>query len=263
VDVAWGPRQRAPDFWPHWRRELKRIRPDLLLLAEASPRDPYYAGNGFDAAYDWTDQLGVWAWSEAFGAPGDVAGRLRRALTTAEKPQKIPVLRFLNNNDTGTRFVTRHGAARTRVAAAMLLTLPGIPGLYTGDEVGAEFEPYRQRGAIAWTDVHGLRAWYARLLRLRQQAPALRSRRLRVLDMPAGSQVLGYLRPGGTAQEGILVLLNYGAEPAEVPLPENVLAELGAVGGTLRDLLLDDEAVMPAAASIRVAGDAVRILQSR
>jgi glycosidase len=40
VDAAWGPRQRASEFWPRWREELKRIKPDLLLLAEASARDP-------------------------------------------------------------------------------------------------------------------------------------------------------------------------------------------------------------------------------
>lgn len=40
VDAAWGPRQRAPDFCPRCRRELKRIKPDMLLLAEASAHDP-------------------------------------------------------------------------------------------------------------------------------------------------------------------------------------------------------------------------------
>lgn len=262
VDVAWGPRRRAPDFWPHWRRELKRINPDLLLLAEASARDPFYGANGFDAAYDWTDQLGEWAWAKAFAAPGHIAARLRSALAGGEKAS-TPVFRFLNNNDTGARFVTRHGAAKTRVAAAMLMTLPGIPGLYTGDETGAEFEPYDQRGAIAWTDRHGLQAWYTALLRLRRDAPALRSHGLRMLDLADAGQVLGYVRPGGTPREGVLVLLNYGAEPAEVTLPEDALAGLGAAGGTLQDLLDEDAVVRADGRPIRLAGHGVRILQPR
>src|SRR5205807_7549030 len=57
VDAAGGPRERASEFWPRWRAELKRIKPDLLLLAEASARDHYYVGHGFDAAYDWTRSL--------------------------------------------------------------------------------------------------------------------------------------------------------------------------------------------------------------
>ncbi|HWK50626.1 MAG TPA: alpha-amylase family glycosyl hydrolase, partial [Steroidobacter sp.] len=35
VDVSWGVRERAPEFWPRWRQELKRIDPDMLLIAEA------------------------------------------------------------------------------------------------------------------------------------------------------------------------------------------------------------------------------------
>jgi cyclomaltodextrinase / maltogenic alpha-amylase / neopullulanase len=40
VDAAWGVQERRPDFWPGLRRELKRIDPDLLLLAEGSATDP-------------------------------------------------------------------------------------------------------------------------------------------------------------------------------------------------------------------------------
>jgi len=61
VDAAWGPRPRAPDFWPRLRTELRRIKPDLVLIAEASARDAYYGRHRFDAAYDWTDKLGEWA----------------------------------------------------------------------------------------------------------------------------------------------------------------------------------------------------------
>ena len=88
------------------------------------------------------------------------------------------MLRFLNNNDTGQRFVTRYGIARTRLAAAMLLTVPGLPLIYNGDEVGAEFEPYDEGPPITWTDTHGLRGHYARLVALRREHPALRSQRL-------------------------------------------------------------------------------------
>ncbi|HSL46819.1 MAG TPA: alpha-amylase family glycosyl hydrolase, partial [Anaerolineales bacterium] len=126
VDACWGVQQRRPDFWPEWRRELKRIKPDLLLLAEASARDPYNFDNGFDAAYDWTENLGQWAWGRFWSDQADnvdtgqMLELLKGALTNEPEgyhPDAL-IFRFLNNNDTRTRFITAHGEPLTRVATA-------------------------------------------------------------------------------------------------------------------------------------------------
>ncbi|MCW2243695.1 alpha-amylase family glycosyl hydrolase [Azospirillum canadense] len=222
VDASWAVKERAPEFWPGLRAELRRINPDLLLLAEASSRDPWYVENGFDAAYDWTDQLGQWAWHDAFDDGAPTAARLRAALS-ASAPG-TPVFRFLNNNDTGARFITRHGLARTKVAAALLMTLPGIPGLYTGDEVGAAYEPYGEPKPIAWDDPQGLRPIYTRLSELRRNEPALQGPTLEWLYTASPDTVLAYRRPG---PEPVTVVLNFGAGPAEPP----------RFAGPMRDLL--------------------------
>jgi cyclomaltodextrinase len=231
ADAAWGVRERAPEFWPRLRDELKRIDPDLLLLAEASARDPYYDIVGFDAAYDWTNRLGEWAWRDAFEDGTRTAARLRAALigsrtVEADAPMSRSgalVFRFLNNNDTGERFVTRYGAARTRLAATMLLTLPGLPLLYTGDEVGAEFEPYDERPVLSWRDPHGLRDHYARLLALRREHAVLRSERLDILETSHPESVLAYVRPGQQREDDIIVLLNYHSKPLRAALSDGIL----------------------------------------
>jgi glycosidase len=133
------------------------------------------------------------------------------------------VFRFLNNNDTGARFVTRYGIARTRLAATMLLTLPGLPLLYTGDEVGAEFQPYDEGPVLSWTDPHGLREHYARLAALRRDHPALQSERLEILETSHPERVLAYLRPGERREDDIIVLLNYRPEPVRTALPHEAL----------------------------------------
>lgn len=239
VDAAWGIRQRKPEFWPRWRRELKRIKPDLLLLAEASARDPYYFANGFDAAYDWTDELGRWAWEGVFADASGIPGRLHAALTNGDAgyaPGGL-VFRFLNNNDTGERFVSRHGEGLTRVAAALLLTVPGIPCVYSGDEVGAEFLPYSRPAPLGWEDRLGLRPHYKRLIALRRETPVLRSGAWLPLPAEPAEWVYAYLRHGGAEEPPVLVALNFSERPAEarVTVPEPYRSPLGS--GPLADML--------------------------
>jgi cyclomaltodextrinase / maltogenic alpha-amylase / neopullulanase len=211
MDVAWGVKRRGPDFWPQWRRELKRINPDLLLLAEASAIDPYYFSNGFDAAYDWTRELGRWAWARAFERPKKAGVRLESAITNKDKgySEDALILRFLNNNDTGTRFVERHGPRMTKVAATQQFTLPGIPALFAGDEIGAGYEPYSNLTPIPWKDRHKLTPHYERLIELRRTIPALVSAGVQVLETDRDG-VLAYLRPGAASEDSVLVVLNYG-----------------------------------------------------
>ena len=209
VDAAWGIRQRAPHFWTELQHHLARVKPGIFLLAEASARDPFYVRNGFGAAYDWTGELGKWAWEKVFDDPSRIGRALDAALSLHATPMHR-VARFLNNNDTGARFITRHGIAMTRVAAVLMHALPGIAVVYTGDEVGAEFEPYEEGPPVSWVDAHGLRPLYRRLATLREELPALRRgafRRVAVADQPAAFAFLRDAGPAGRA----LVVLNFGS----------------------------------------------------
>ncbi len=266
VDSAWGVKLRRPDFWLEWRRELKRIKPDLLLIAEAGARDPYWFANGFDAAYDWGDDLGRWSMESVFTDPSCIARRLHRALTNKGRGfhEDALIFRFLNNNDTGPRFITRHGRPLAMVAAAMLLTLPGLPCIYTGQEVGAEFEPYKTLGPISWRDAHRLRGYYQRLISLRTKLPSLRSRHWQPLKVDSPHQVYAYLRHAGPQDPPLLVLLNFSPETADaaLTLTDRALPFAGPV--TLADLLREERIqIAPAATSaIRVPlpGLSARIL---
>ncbi|MFN2589993.1 MAG: alpha-amylase family glycosyl hydrolase [Actinomycetota bacterium] len=249
VDVAWGVKMRRPDFWPEWRTELKRIKPDLLLLAEASARDGFYFEEGFDVAYDWTEELGHWAWGGAFDAPEVIADWLDRALTAEGRGYHDDALifRFMNNNDTEIRFVDRYGPDVTKVAAAMLLTLPGVPLVYTGDEIGASYLPYSTLNPLVWSnDRFDLRDYYRRLIALRHDVPALRSRAWQPVATDPGGSVYAYLRwaeddplvrfDGGDRGEPVLVILNYRGATAVTVGDDDRIARMTA-GGTVVDLL--------------------------
>lgn len=236
IDAAWGVEERRPGFWRELRAEMDRIKPSVVLVAEASARDHAYLGEGFDAAYDWTDTLGEWAWAGVFDGSGPVAPRLDAALragwtarggTSGAEGREGSgdpgaVFRFLNNNDTGARFVTRHGTGLTRAAAGLLLTLPGVPMVYLGDEVGAAFRPYRDGArAISWADPAHLRAHYRRLIEVRDRLPALRSSRWQPLRFDPKASWYAYLRLDPGCGPPVLVAVNFAgkAVTARIELP--------------------------------------------
>ena len=269
VDACWGVKQRRADFWPLWRKELKRIKPDLMLLAEASARDPYYFDHGYDVAYDWTEALGKWAWQVVWDAYKLrlLNYNLTDALTNGREgyhPDAL-IFRFLNNNDTGSRFITQHGEGVTRVATALLLTLPGVPCIYTGDELGEEFKPYDNPEPLAWMErVPGLREYHKQLIALRSALPSLHSRQWTRLELvPVRDQTAyAYLRYHGESQDPILVLLNFNEQPAELKfsIPEEFASLANA--GSLQDLLTGEKVVMGDGdlRTIPVPGFGVRLL---
>jgi cyclomaltodextrinase / maltogenic alpha-amylase / neopullulanase len=268
VDACWGVKERRPDFWPEWRRELKRIKPELLLLAEASARDPYYFDNGFDAAYDWTENLGNWAWARFWG---EQAERVNTAQTIEslkymliggpdEYHPDALIFRFLNNNDTGTRFIQTHGESLTRVATALLLTLPGIPCIYTADEAGQWFRPYFDVTPISFRERYrGLRDYHKKLIALRKEIPGLHSRLWQLLEVGPESQVMGYIRYVEGNADPVLVLLNFSEEPAQaaVGLPEEFSPLLT---GSLSDRLNDEELAFTGRNLIQMNPMSARIL---
>jgi cyclomaltodextrinase / maltogenic alpha-amylase / neopullulanase len=233
----------------------------LPRLRGASARDEYWYESGYDVAYDWTDDLGKWAWEQVFDERAEIAARLDRALAADPRPERV--FRFLDNNDTGPRFVTRYGPLLTRAAAALVLTLPGIPCVYTGEEVGAEYEPYGEAGIVDWeADPHGLREWYRALCRLRASRPALRGAAwARVGIAPDRGDCYAYVR-GEPGPEAALVLLNFGDDEArmQVTLPDGF--EALARASALVDVLGDEEVSGPAA-GISVPPGSARVLEER
>lgn len=268
VDAAWAIKERRPEFWLPWRRELKRLKPDLLLLAEAGARDPYYFDNGFDAAYDWTDQVGNWAWKVIWESYKLrlLAYNLTYALTNGSNgfhPDAL-IFRFLNNNDTGKRFISRLGEGVNKVATALLLTLPGIPCIYTGDEYGLEFEPYEELTPLNFKEQYpGLREYHKKLIELRNMYPSLHSRLWSCIDLDAVRQtVYSYIRTGNSQDKPIIILLNFSEEPADFKfdVPKEFDAQTNT--GRLYDLLADDSvtAFENGRMKISVPAQAARIL---
>jgi cyclomaltodextrinase len=251
VDAAWAIRDRWPDFWPEWRREMKRVKPDLLLLAEAPARDPYYVTHGFDAAYDWTDDVGQWAWVDAWKPEGQIAQSLVWAITNdvgGGYHRNSLTMRFLNNNDSEVRFVANWGEDITRLAATVQFTVHGLPMLHTADELGEIFNPYTDTTALAWKDRVGLLPYYKRLIELRRTLPSLQAGTWEPFEREmfedlVEQNVFAFVR-SAPGHAPVVVVLNphRRAKDVRIQLPARYAAL--AATGSLHDMLSD--ATVPA-----------------
>jgi len=96
-----------------------------------------------------------------------------------------------------------------------MLTLPGLPCLFTGDEVGTEYQPYSQNGPIDWTDRHELRDDTKRLIALRRGTPALHSRQRLPLAVEPARQLFAYVRTNDAGEDPVVVLLNFSGDDVE------------------------------------------------
>ena len=228
-DAVWGVQARNPAFTQAWRVALKRVRPDLFLLAEAKATDEALFDARFDAAYDWSaneSYISQWAWQRASqaqtifntGLERFRARDLRNALTDYGRgyaPGAV-VFRYLENNDTP-RFARSHSVAQTKMAATLLFALPGIPMLYYGQEAGFagdlyQTPPFATTRTIRSYSEDGLFETYQHLARVRAAFPAFTEGD--VSDVPvspasAAGQTYAFRRRAGTGN--VVAVANLGS----------------------------------------------------
>ena len=214
-DVAWGPQERDPQFWRDWRRGIRRLRPDVLLLGEAGATEFSIYDGRFNLAYDWPlfwDALDV----IQNVAPSTLQDRVSNVGFWF--PDNGLPFRFLENHDED-RFISSHTAAQTRCAAALLFSLPGVPLIYAGQEVG-EASP---RGLINWSDPQDLRPFYRQLCQTRTaMAPLRTNQRVTPLTNTDPSQIYSMARVSTLPDEGVVLCaynLSDNARTAQLTLP--------------------------------------------
>jgi glycosidase len=266
IDAVWGVNARRPEFMQEWRLALKRIKPDLLLLGEDKATWSSVFDRRFDAAYDWGPEeswVSHWSWQTDYStssnptifnhaSSGQRSALLRSSLTNSGNgfARGAKVFRFMEDNDTF-RFLPTHDLARTKMAAALLFTLPGIPLVFNGQELGAREHPYsalmivKTAAPIPDQDPYGLFPHYARLARLRTGNAALLSDSWAEVPVTPGAAVFAFRRWGG-GQE-MVVVVNMASSPinARVSLPADSMVLRKDRLQYLSDLLTGEVQAVP------------------
>ncbi len=197
LDVAYAV---PTSFWAEVIDEVRAEFPDAVFSGEVIHGD--YVRLVEEAHFDTLTQYELWkaVWSSLVDTnPWELAHALERHAGFCERfvPQT-----FVGNHDV-TRIASQVGADGAAVAAAVLLTVPGSPSIYYGDEQGFTGIKREQAGgddevrpalpaspAELSTLGAGLYRWHQRLIGLRRRHPWTATGRLEVTHKADG--VLDY-----------------------------------------------------------------------
>lgn len=135
-------------YWRELRKQMNALNPNDILLGELFTQDAqemrrFLMGDEMNAAFDFP---AAFVLSGNFETNGDgllngkgdtgILGTLMRAQKNLYCPDCV-VVRFINNHDTNRVASDVKGdPARLRMAAVWLMTAPGVPIIYYGEEIG-------------------------------------------------------------------------------------------------------------------------------
>lgn len=201
------------DFWERARTELERVKPDILLLAEA--HEPDLMVRAFDLDYAWpfhsalTEVLQGKKPSNAFRAAWEEERR--------RFPRGSLHMRFSDNHDER-RAIARFGEPGALAASVLMFTLDGVPMLYNGMEAGDVTESGAPalfyRLPVFWQMAERrpeFPRFYRGIIALRKTHSALRRGETEWLKNSDDARIVTYSRRD--AQEEIVVAINFSNQP--------------------------------------------------
>jgi len=242
-DAVWGVNARNPQIMKDLRLAIKRIKPEFLMLAEDKATRLETFDENFDVAYDWYPEeswVSHWTWQTDYNPNANPtifnysnqsqrSQLLRDAITNHGNgfAPDAKVLHFMENNDQF-HFITHHGLERTKLAAALLFSLHGIPLMYNGQEIGKGGHPYQHEFIfypgypLDYEDVHGLFPYYQNLIKWRKSLPALYAGDYEELNVSPDDYLFSFRRWKG--DQNVITLLNLRSTAAtaslEIPVDE-------------------------------------------
>jgi neopullulanase len=244
-------------FWSSWHAGLHQLYPYLTTIGEVFHPDPsvtsFFAGgekrfdgidSGVSTLFDYPMFFALRDVLLRNGPAGGIANILRSDWLY---PSPNTLVTFFGNHDVP-RFASAEGSstAKLKLAFGLILTLRGIPELYSGDEIGMPGggDPDNRRdfpggwpgdSKNAFTaegrtpEQQELFTYVQTLLRLRREHAALQNGKLWHLAADETSYV--FLR--ATEEERILVAFNNSEKPREMKIPLRGTLAQGAEGFTL------------------------------
>lgn len=206
-DVAdWVP----TGFWRECIAQLRSVKPDLFMLAESDNLDLIHAG--FNMDYEWKTHHLLDQIAKHESEVAVLCNRLEE-LNRSYQGDKLK-MQFLTNHDENSwngTIVNRFGQYADAMAV-LIFTLPGMPLIYSGQEVGmSKMLAFFDKDDIDWTD-QGQRDFYRRLVDLKKSYAPLWNAGYggsMKIELCSDGQVI-YSRD--KEEQTIVVMLNFSSE---------------------------------------------------
>ena len=249
-------------FWREFRRRVKAVNPDVLIIAEhyGDPSE-WLRGGEWDSVMNYDafmepvsffltgmEKHSDYRRDDLYLEGGAFFGAMLEAMSRLPTPSLYCAMNELSNHD-HSRFMTRtngvagrlqtHGSAAAsegirpevfREAAVIQMTWPGAPTIYYGDEAGLTgwTDPDNRRTYPWGREDRSLIGLYRALAGLRREYPVLRGGSVKPLC--SGWGYIAYAR--FDAESLALIVCNNTQCPMELELP---LRTLGVPDGTAVD----------------------------
>ena len=200
-------------FWEEARREIDKVKPDTLWLAEAEKPDLMV--NAFDLDYSWKLHHAITAVVQGTKP----ASEIRTIIEDQEReyPRGAMRLRFIDNHDER-RAIARLGEPGALAVQSLIFMLDGVPLIYNGMEAGDTSESgdpaLFEKIPIFWAFAKRrpeFPATYRSLADLRRSQPALRRGSLVWLDNSDDARIVTFVRKLGNDE--IVIALNLSNRP--------------------------------------------------
>ena len=236
-------------FWKEFRKAVKGVRPDALILAEhyGDPSE-WLMGDEWDSVMNYDAFMEPLTWfltgmekhsddrrKDLWGNADNFVRSMNHHMACMMTPSIQTAMNELSNHD-HSRFLTRtnhivgrvdrlgskaagEGVNRAvmREAVAVQMTWVGAPTIYYGDEAGVcGFTDPDNRRTYPWgNEDMQMIAFHKEMIRIHKEYPVLRTGSLRMLSW--ANHVLTYGR--FSEEEQIVVALNNSKELKEITIP--------------------------------------------
>jgi glycosidase len=262
--------QKNKQFWMEMKDYAKSKDPDIYLLAEvwlsAQNAAPY--ASGFDSLFNFDLSTSIVSSVKNEYQNNFVSGLLNGVKQyTAKNPEFINAF-FLSNHDQERVMSQLSGSEnKAKLAAEILFSLPGIPFVYYGEELGMSGkkpdeqirEPFVWDGTTAiptadwekWVyntdiepytkqvkDADSIWSLYRDLIALRKEHPVFKTGTIENVDLKS-NKLLAYTR--SDASESILIVHNLSGQVQETTLAQSGTLLHQNKSNTLKDVTLSLE----------------------